>query len=148
ITELAPDPSPAPVPAPMPAPAAERPAEPLPEPPLIKPAPAPVPAPVPVPMPAPAPAPWKFSIPGLTRAPTLPAPPPLPSPSDPSAGPEVAASETTDVARRSWMDRLKSGLRKTSSSITQVFTGTQIDDTLYEELEEALLMADAGVAAT
>ncbi len=52
------------------------------------------------------------------------------------------------VERRSWMDKLKSGLRKTSSSISQVFTGTQIDDALYEELESALLMADAGVAAT
>ena len=40
------------------------------------------------------------------------------------------------------------GLRKTGSSIAQVFTGTQIDDALYEELESALLMADAGVAAT
>jgi fused signal recognition particle receptor len=50
--------------------------------------------------------------------------------------------------RRSWLDRLKSGLRKTGSSIAQVFTGTQIDDALYEELEAALLMADAGVAAT
>jgi fused signal recognition particle receptor len=29
-----------------------------------------------------------------------------------------------------------------------VFTGTQIDDALYEELETALLMADAGVQAT
>ena len=52
------------------------------------------------------------------------------------------------MERRSWMDKLKSGLRKTSSSISQVFTGTQIDDALYEELEAALLMADAGVAAT
>ncbi|CAH0349504.1 signal recognition particle-docking protein FtsY [Aquabacterium sp. CECT 9606] len=52
------------------------------------------------------------------------------------------------VERRSWMDKLKAGLRKTSSSISQVFTGTQIDDALYEELEAALLMADAGVAAT
>jgi fused signal recognition particle receptor len=39
-------------------------------------------------------------------------------------------------------------LRKTGSSISQVFTGTRIDDALYEELESALLMADAGVAAT
>lgn len=39
-------------------------------------------------------------------------------------------------------------MRKTGSSIAQVFTGTQIDDALYEELESALLMADAGVAAT
>jgi fused signal recognition particle receptor len=50
--------------------------------------------------------------------------------------------------RRSWLDRLKNGLRKTGSSIAQVFTGTRIDDALYEELEAALLMADAGVAAT
>ncbi|RZL08438.1 MAG: signal recognition particle-docking protein FtsY [Rubrivivax sp.] len=61
---------------------------------------------------------------------------------------EPIAEEAPRAERRSWIDRLKSGLRKTSSSITQVFTGTQIDDTLYEELEAALLMADAGVAAT
>jgi fused signal recognition particle receptor len=46
------------------------------------------------------------------------------------------------------MDRLKAGLRKTGSSIATVFTGTQIDDALYEELEDALLMADTGVKAT
>lgn len=50
--------------------------------------------------------------------------------------------------RRSWLARLKSGLLKTSAGITQVFTGTRIDDALYEELEAALLMSDAGVAAT
>ena len=50
--------------------------------------------------------------------------------------------------RQSWMDKLKNGLRKTGSSIATVFTGTQIDDALYEELEAALLMSDAGVAAT
>jgi fused signal recognition particle receptor len=33
-------------------------------------------------------------------------------------------------------------------SISTVFTGTKIDDALYEELENALLMADAGVQAT
>ncbi|MBS0293092.1 MAG: signal recognition particle-docking protein FtsY [Proteobacteria bacterium] len=50
--------------------------------------------------------------------------------------------------RQGWMDRLKSGLRKTGSSIATVFTGTQINDALYEELEDALLMADTGVKAT
>ena len=50
--------------------------------------------------------------------------------------------------RRSWIDKLRGGLRKTGASIAQVFTGTQIDDALYEELESALLMADAGVRAT
>ncbi len=46
------------------------------------------------------------------------------------------------------MDKLKTGLRKTGSSITTVFTGTKIDDALYEELEAALLMADTGMKAT
>ena len=46
------------------------------------------------------------------------------------------------------MERLKAGLRKTGSSIATVFTGTQINDALYEELEDALLMADTGVKAT
>ena len=53
-----------------------------------------------------------------------------------------------DDDRRGWIDRLRGGLRKTGTSIAQVFTGTKIDDALYEELEAALLMADAGVKAT
>ena len=54
----------------------------------------------------------------------------------------------SEVERRPWFERLRSGLRKTGSSLTAVFTGAQIDEVLYEELEAALLMADAGVAAT
>lgn len=97
------------------------------------------------------------------------APPPQPSPSDealssrtPASGASQHTSNATpaevvaapapatgpEPARRSWLDKLRNGLRKTGSSIAQVFTGTQIDDALYEELEAALLMADAGVAAT
>jgi fused signal recognition particle receptor len=56
------------------------------------------------------------------------------------------AAATPD--RGGWLDRLRSGLRKTGSSIAQVFTGTRIDDALYEELETALLLADTGVRAT
>ena len=52
------------------------------------------------------------------------------------------------AARTHWVNRLKQGLRKTGSSISTVFTGTRINEALYEELEEALLMADAGVKAT
>ena len=50
--------------------------------------------------------------------------------------------------RERWLAKLTSGLRKTGSSISSVFTGTQIDDDLYENLESALLMADTGVKAT
>lgn len=65
-----------------------------------------------------------------------------------SAPEPVAEVATTKQERQGWLDKLKAGLRKTGSSIATVFTGTQIDDTLYEELEEALLMADTGVKAT
>jgi fused signal recognition particle receptor len=62
---------------------------------------------------------------------------------------EIPAEQAaTPAARKSWMDKLKNGLRKTGSSIATVFTGTKIDEALYEELEAALLMSDAGVAAT
>ncbi len=58
------------------------------------------------------------------------------------------ASASAQAARVGWMDRLKTGLKRTGSSITTVFTGTQIDETLCEDLETALLMADASVPAT
>ncbi|MDE2612340.1 MAG: signal recognition particle-docking protein FtsY [Burkholderiales bacterium] len=67
----------------------------------------------------------------------------------PGAGVAEPAPETPpEPPRASWMARLRQGLRKTGGSIAQVFTGTRIDDALYEELEAALLMADTGVAAT
>ena len=61
---------------------------------------------------------------------------------------EIPVPAPVAPERQRWMDKLSSGLRKTSSNIAQVFTGAQIDDHLYEELESALLMADAGVKAT
>jgi fused signal recognition particle receptor len=60
----------------------------------------------------------------------------------------VAEPAPAASARQGWLDRLKNGLRKTGSNIATVFTGTRIDDDLYEELETALLMADTGVKAT
>jgi fused signal recognition particle receptor len=136
------------------------------------PAPAPEPASVvvpesvsePVALPAPEPAPVATPVPALPEPLPLPVVPPavpaVPAPAVPPA--VVAALEPTveaepapppespapPPARMSWMDKLRNGLRKTGSSIAQVFTGTQIDDALYEELEAALLMADAGVKAT
>jgi fused signal recognition particle receptor len=67
-----------------------------------------------------------------------------PQPAAVDAPREVVVAEP----RVKWFDRLKQGLRKTGSSLTQVFTGTRIDDDLYEQLEAALLMADAGMPAT
>jgi fused signal recognition particle receptor len=73
--------------------------------------------------------------------------PPPPAPFE-QADPVPVLEPEPEPTRRSWMDKLRGGLRKTGSSIAQVFTGTRIDDALYEELESALLMADAGVKAT
>ena len=80
------------------------------------------------------PVPQPLAVPAMavSVAPPEPAPAPVPPP----------------AARSSWLSKLKAGLRKTGSSIASVFTGTQIDDALYEELEAALLMADTGVKAT
>jgi fused signal recognition particle receptor len=62
--------------------------------------------------------------------------------------PAVAATTEGAPERSGWLAKLRQGLRRTGSGIAQVFTGTRIDDALYEELEAALLMADAGVQAT
>ncbi|PZR48199.1 signal recognition particle-docking protein FtsY [Paraburkholderia fungorum] len=101
--------------------------------------------------------------------PVAPATPPAPRPAMPASvdtqqaaapstnEPEAAALETVEIvpppqqdasAKRSWLTRLKTGLSKTSSSLTGIFVGTKIDEDLYEELETALLMSDAGVEAT
>jgi fused signal recognition particle receptor len=104
--------------------------------------------------------------PAAEKAPTAPAVPAVPAVASPGAtalsppAPSATVSTTgaaaevvpataqTPSARETWLGRLSQGLRKTGSSLTQVFTGTRIDESLYEELESALLMADAGVAAT
>lgn len=60
----------------------------------------------------------------------------------------VPPPEADAGAKRSWLTRLKTGLSKTSSGLTGIFVGAKIDDDLYEELETALLMSDAGMDAT
>ena len=75
---------------------------------------------------------------------------PKPTPAD-ALAPRSKSAVSVDApaaTRQSWLSKLKAGLRKTGGSIASVFTGTQIDDALYEELETVLLMADAGVKAT
>ena len=62
---------------------------------------------------------------------------------------ETAERPLPEAERKSsWMARLKAGLSKTSTNLSLLFIGARIDDDLYEELESALLMADAGMDAT
>ncbi|QGA36579.1 signal recognition particle-docking protein FtsY [Burkholderia glumae] len=79
---------------------------------------------------------------------------PVPAAPAPAAVPAAPAVEVVPppapepAAKKSWIARLRSGLSKTSTSLTNVFVNTRIDDELYEELEAALLMSDAGIDAT
>jgi fused signal recognition particle receptor len=122
-----------------------------------KPAPTPAPAPAATAAPilaptAPVPpsaAPTSAPVPAATPAPTS-----APAPAGGLIGSALVQAIDIPVAapvapeRQGGMDRLTAGLRKTGSSISIVFTGAQIDDALYEELESALLLADTGVKAT
>lgn len=65
---------------------------------------------------------------------------------DPSGG--ETSSNAAAEPKTSWLRRLKGGLAKTGSSITSLFGGGKVDEALFENLESALLMADAGVDAT
>lgn len=57
-------------------------------------------------------------------------------------------SEASTPAKGSWLSRLKQGLSRTGKSIGNLFVGVSVDENLFEELETALIMADAGVEAT
>ncbi len=121
-------------------------------------APTPVQPPAPTPPAAPAATP-AATTPASTTAVAVPG-----APTPPAATVAAPAAVTQPLAtvstapesmptqakpeRTGWLDKLKAGLKKTGSAIATVFTGTQIDDALYEELETALLMADTGVKAT
>ncbi|MGJ7508294.1 signal recognition particle-docking protein FtsY [Variovorax sp. GT1P44] len=105
--------------------------------------PPPAPASPPLSPQAPVAAPATFA----PAAAATPAPEPVAAPA-PVVAPASALVQPPVPERSGWLGKLKNGLRKTGNSITAVFVNAQIDDALYEELEEALLMADTGVKAT
>ncbi|WP_423191008.1 signal recognition particle-docking protein FtsY [Achromobacter xylosoxidans] len=97
-------------------------------------------APVPQQPVAPAPA---VSQPATTPSAPVVAPAPaaiVPAPAAPE--PEAAPKKA------SWLSRLKQGLSRTGQSIGGIFVGVKVDENLFEELESALIMADAGLEAT
>ena len=62
--------------------------------------------------------------------------------------PAPVVTEQSEEKKASWLARLRSGLAKTGQSIGSLFVGVRVDESLFEELETALIMADAGVEAT
>ncbi|WP_395057914.1 signal recognition particle-docking protein FtsY [Polaromonas sp.] len=113
-----------------------------------KPADVPVAAPA-APLPSPTPDITAVATPGA-----LTVPPAAPLPAGSLIGSalvtpiEIPLPGAAPAVREHWVSKLRSGLHKTGASISGVFTGTQINEELYEDLESALLMADAGTGAT
>lgn len=113
---------------------------------------------------APAAAPEIGAVSARSEAPQAPAAPATPLVSATSASAVTAISETAAAAeqtpaasstaqrpksdRKSWLARLKDGLSRTGSNISSLFVGVKVDENLFEELETALIMADAGMEAT
>ena len=68
------------------------------------------------------------------------------------ASPQVPDGEPPAPAKRSWVERLKSGLARTRQQLGGGLAGLlgrrKIDEDLLEELESTLLMADCGVDVT
>ncbi|AKP92009.1 signal recognition particle-docking protein FtsY [Achromobacter ruhlandii] len=91
--------------------------------------------------------------PPVAPAPVAPPPavtPPAPVAAAPAAiAPAPAAPEPEAAPKKaSWLSRLKQGLSRTGQSIGGIFVGVKVDENLFEELESALIMADAGLEAT
>ncbi len=118
-----------------------------------EPAPAPAEPPAAAPAPSPAASPAQSLAP--SPAPVVPAaqspaavPAPVAAPAAPDEMELTPAPAQTAEARRGWVQRLRTGLSKTSRNLSTLFVGMKVDEALFEELETALLMADAGVEAT
>ena len=153
IAEFRGSPAPAPEDTPpveptAPAPSPETPIE-VSSPPVAAPVAAAAAAPVEVPVPVAPP----VVVPAAPVAPVAVAPSPAPVEVPlpvvaPVVEPEPEPAPAPPPEREGWMARLRKGLSRTGSAIAQVFTGTQLTEEMYEELETALLQADAGVKAT
>jgi fused signal recognition particle receptor len=102
--------------------------------------------PIPGPPEAPPPAP-EAPEPGPAETPAIPEPVPAPTPV------EVPPPTAEDPpAKGGWFARLKAGLSRSTAklteSVTGIFTKRKLDEAALEELEETLIAADLGVAAS
>ncbi len=123
---------------------AEKPAAPPKEPPPSSQVPPQAPA-TDVPAPAPTPTVEEDASPAHTEAANAAG---LPVAVEPASPPQPTASEPV-AAKPSWLQRLRSGLSKTSSrlaeGITTVFTRRKLDEDTLQEFEDLLIQADLGV---
>jgi fused signal recognition particle receptor len=129
---------------------------PTPHPPLREPVVAPPQPPIPALPPDPAVSP-PFTSPAVATPAPEPAEPPPPRseplrPRDDAGALREALGEEPEPARGGWFSRLKAGLARSTArltdAITTVFRKRRLDDEALEELEETLIAADLGVAAS
>ncbi|ASP35065.1 signal recognition particle-docking protein FtsY [Labrenzia sp. VG12] len=68
---------------------------------------------------------------------------------DPVIEPPIEPEPAAEEPKQSWFQRLKSGLSRSSASLTEgitsIFTKRKLDATMLEELEDILIQADLGV---
>ena len=57
-------------------------------------------------------------------------------------------SSRKDIKYMGFFEKLKQGLSKTASSISSVFTASELDDEFYDDLEESLIVSDLGMDTT
>jgi fused signal recognition particle receptor len=69
------------------------------------------------------------------------------TPADETPVQDVATAQA-EPEKRSWFSRLRQGLSRTGQNLGGLFVGVKVDESLFEELETALIMADAGMDAT
>lgn len=67
---------------------------------------------------------------------------------EPEPEPELVPDSEPEPDRSSWVARLKQGLSRTRGGLGALFVGVKVDEALFDELEAALLAADAGPGAT
>src|SRR6185369_10422046 len=85
---------------------------------------------------------------GKRTADVAPAPTAAPPAVVASATPAAPVGGETVDERSGWLAKLRSGLQRTGSTIASAYVAAEINEELYEDLEVALLQADAGADAT
>lgn len=111
------------------------------------------------PPPEPTAPPAPVEVPPATPPPETPPPEPIPQelpppePLPPAEAPPAEAAAPEEAApRQGWFSRLKTGLARSTAKLTDsvsaIFTKRKLDDAALEELEETLIAADLGVAAS
>ncbi|MFN5808793.1 MAG: signal recognition particle-docking protein FtsY, partial [Burkholderiales bacterium] len=71
-----------------------------------------------------------------------------PAAADAASTNDEAGSKDDGASKRGWFARLKGGLAKTRNQLADLFGVVKVDEQMLEDLESALIQADAGIAAT